>query len=108
MPLLNFKDEIFETEIKKEPVVLIQFSASWCSPCKILRPIIENLSDSAEYKDKIKFFYADIEDNALNTGSIFGIRGVPTLILLRRGIEIDRLVGGVSENTVKEFLNKSV
>tara|TARA_Y100001958_G_C20975960_1_gene369070 strand:+ start:232 stop:591 length:360 start_codon:yes stop_codon:yes gene_type:complete len=102
----NFKDEDFESKIKNEPIAVVQFSASWCSPCKVLRPVMEKLS--VEYKDKMKTFYADIESDALNLGSQCGIRGVPTLILFKKGVEVDRLVGGVPENTVREFLDKSV
>ena len=102
----NFKDEDFNTKIKNEPVVVVQFSASWCSPCKQLRPIMEKLS--VEYKDRMKTFYGDIETDAINLGSQCGIRGVPTLIIFKKGVETDRLVGGVPEKTVREFLDKSV
>ena len=102
----NFIDEDFDTKIKNEPVAVVQFSASWCSPCKTLRKIMEKLS--VEYKEKMKTFYADIETDAINLGSQCGIRGVPTLIIFKKGIETDRLVGGVPENSIREFLNKSV
>ena len=102
----NFKDEDFDTKIKNEPVVVVQFSASWCSPCKQLRPIMEKLS--VEYKDRMKTFYGNIETDAINLGSQCGIRGVPTLIIFKKGVETDRLVGGVPEKTVREFLDKSV
>ena len=102
----NFKDKDFDTKIKNEPVVVVQFSASWCSPCKQLRPIMEKLS--VEYKDRMKTFYGDIETDAINLGSQCGIRGVPTLIISKKGVETDRLVGGVPEKIVREFLDKSV
>ena len=102
----NFKDEDFDSKIKNEAVAVVQFSASWCAPCKQLRPIMEKLS--IEYKDKMKTFYADIETDSINLGSQMGIRGVPTLILFKKGVETDRLVGGVHEKAVREWLNKSV
>ena len=102
----NFKDEDFDSKIKSETVAVVQFSASWCSPCKQLRPIMEKLS--IEYKDKMKTYYADIETDSINLGSQMGIRGVPTLILFKKGVETDRLVGGVPEKTVREWLDKSV
>ena len=102
----NFKDEDFDLKIKNEPVVCIQFSASWCAPCRTLRPIMEKLS--IEYKEKMKTFYADIETDSINLGSQMGIRGVPTLILFKKGVETDRLVGGVPETAVREWLDKSV
>ena len=70
--------------------------------------IYENYDLSIEYKDKMKTFYADIETDSINLGSQMGIRGVPTLILFKKGVETDRLVGGVPEKAVREWLDKSV
>ena len=102
----NFKDDMFETVIANEPVSVIQFSATWCGPCKSLRPIMEKLS--GEYKDRAKFFYADIESDAINLGSSCGIRGVPTVIVFKKKTEVDRLVGGVSESAMRAFLDKNM
>ena len=104
--LIDFKDEDFDNKIKNEAISIFQYSASWCSPCKGVRVIMEKLSE--EYKDKANFYYADIEDGGINTGSAAGIRGVPTVIIYRKGQEISRKVGGVSENIMKEFLNESI
>ena len=106
--LINFKDEDFENKIKNENISVIQFSASWCSPCRALKPILDKLSDSEEYKDKANFYYADIEDGGINTGSAAGIRGVPTVIIYKKGVEVDRKVGGVPESNMKEFLEKNI
>ncbi len=104
--LENFKDEDFENKIKNENVSVIQFSAEWCGPCKALKPLMDKLSD--EYKNKASFYYADIEDGGINTGSAAGIRGVPTVIIYKKGIEVDRKVGGVPESLLKEFLDKNI
>ena len=104
--LIEFKDEDFENKIKKEDISVIQFSASWCSPCKTLKPVMDKLSD--EYKDRANFYITDIEDSGINTGSAAGIRGVPTVIIYKKGIEIDRKVGGVPESNMKEFLDKNI
>ena len=104
--LIDFKDEDFENKIKSEDVSVIQFSAAWCGPCKSLKPIMDKLA--VEYKDKAGFYYADIEDGGINTGSAAGIRGVPTVIIYKKGIEIDRLTGGVSVGQMKEFLEKNI
>ncbi len=102
--LTNFKDEDFENKIKNEDVSVIQFSAEWCGPCKALKPVMDKLS--GEYK--AGFYYADIEDGGINTGSAAGIRGVPTVIVYKKGIEVDRKVGGVPESHMKEFLDKNI
>ena len=104
--LIDFKDEDFENKIKKEDISVIQFSASWCSPCKALKPVMDKLSD--EYKDRANFYITDIEDSGINTGSAAGIRGVPTVIIYKKGIEVDRKVGGVPESHMKEFLDKNI
>ena len=85
---------------------MIQFSAAWCGPCQSLKPIMDKLSD--ENKDKANFYYGDIEDGAINTGSAMGIRGVPSTIIFKKGIEIDRLVGNPREAKVKEFIEKNI
>ena len=104
--LIEFKDQDFENKIKKEDISVIQFSASWCSPCKTLKPVMDKLSD--EYKDRANFYITDIEDSGINTGSAAGIRGVPTVIIYKKGIEVDRKVGGVPESHMKEFLDKNI
>ena len=102
----DFKDEDFESKIKSEDISVVQFSASWCMPCKNLIPIMNKFSD--EYKDKANFYYADIEDGGINTGSAAGVRGVPTFVIYKKGVEVDRKVGGVPESHLKEFLEKNI
>ena len=104
--LTNFKDEDFDTKIKNEDVSVIQFSAEWCGPCKALKPVMDKLSD--EYKDKANFYYADIEDGGINTGSAMGIRGVPTTIIFKKNIEVDRLIGNPGEGQVRSFIEKNI
>ena len=104
--LINFKDEEFDAKIKNEDISVIQFSAAWCQPCKVLKPVMDKLSEN--YKDKANFYYADIEEGGINTGSAAGIRGVPTVIIYKKGIEVYRKVGGISEGDMKDFLNKSI
>ena len=104
--LKDFKDSDFEDKIKNEEVSVIQFSAAWCGPCKALKPVMDKLAE--EYKDKCSMYYADIEDSGINTGSAAGIRGVPTVIIYKKGIEVDRKVGGVPESHMKEFLEKNI
>ena len=102
--LINFKDEDFENKIKQEDVSVIQFSATWCAPCKTLKPVMDKLSSNYN----ASFYIADIEDGGINTGSAAGIRGVPTVIIYKKGVEVDRKVGGVPESNMKEFLEKNI
>ena len=102
----TFNDNDFEDKIKQEEISVIQFSASWCSPCKALTPVLDKLS--TDYEGKATFYHADVEEGGINTGSAMGIRGVPSTILFKRGVEVDRLVGFPGEAKVKEFLDKNI
>ena len=103
--LKEFNDSMFE-DFKNENVSVVQYSAAWCGPCKTLKPIMDRLA--LEYKDRANFFYADIENAAINTASAAGIRGVPTVIIYKGKTEVDRKVGGVPEAAMKEFLDNSI
>jgi thioredoxin 1 len=105
--LKELKDEMFETDIKNEEVSVVQFSAAWCGPCKNLKPIMDKLSESEKYKNR-NFYIADIEADGINTASAAGIRGVPTVIIYKKGIETSRMVGGVPEGKMQEFLDENI
>ena len=104
--LIDFKDEDFENKIKQEDASIIIYSAAWCGPCKALKPVMDKLSD--EYKDKASFYYGDIEDGAINTGSAAGIRGVPTVIIYKKGVESSRKVGGAPEGHMREWIEENL
>ena len=104
MGLLQFTDRDFEEKIKNEELSIIQFSASWCAPCRSLSPVLEKLSQ--DYPQN--FWYADVEEGGINTASAMGIKGVPSTIVFSKGLEIGRLVGFPGEVKVKEFLDKYI
>ena len=104
--MINTFDDNNWENIKKEEISVIQFSASWCSPCKELTPILEKLSKN--FEGKATFYYADVEEGGLNKGSELGIKGVPSTILFKRGVEVDSLVGYPGEAKVAEWLSKNI
>ena len=74
---------------------------------KMMKKEMEKLSE--EYKDKVNFYYADIDEKALNTAtSIAGVRGVPTVVVYKKGVEVARKVGGVPENHMRDFLKSNI
>jgi len=103
--LVEFEDKNWDS-IKEEAVTVGQMSAHWCSPCQVLKKVMEKLSE--EYKDKATFYYGDVEEGAINTASSLGVRGVPTTVIWKKGIEISRKVGGVPESHMKEFLEENI
>ena len=106
--LKDFKDEDFENKIKNEKVSVILYSAIWCNPCKIYKPVLSKLSDSEEFKDKANFYYGDIENAAINAASSAGIRSIPTTVIYKLGQEVDRMTGYPGEAHAKEFLSKNI
>ena len=104
--LIDFSDSDFESKLKNEDVSILQFSASWCGPCKVLKPIMEKLSD--EFKDKANFYYADIDEKAINSASAAAVRGVPTVVVYKKGVEVARKVGGLPEQQMRDFLQENL
>ena len=103
--LNEFLDENLE-KIKEEPVTVNIMSASWCAPCQSLKIVMDKLSE--EYKDRAIFYRGDVEEGAINFASSIGVRGVPTTTIMKKGVEIDRMVGNPGEAKVKEFLDKNL
>lgn len=97
-------DTDFETTLATAAVpVLVDFSATWCQPCQALAPTIEAVSK--EYTGKLQVFKVDI-DQSPNTTGLFGIQGVPTCILFKNGVEVDRFMGNQDLRSVKQRVNK--
>ena len=82
----NFKTEVLDDNLP----VLVDFWASWCSPCKAIAPIVEELA--GEYEGKIKVAKVDTDANPQTPG-MFGIMSIPTLMIFKGGKAIERIVG---------------
>ena len=83
--------------------ILVDFSASWCGPCKALAPTIDKVA--GEYDGKMSVYKVDI-DKASETAASFGIMSVPTCIFFRDGKEVDRFMGNADLRTVKRHVDR--
>ncbi len=84
-------ESTFETEVLKSTLpVMVDFTAIWCGPCKMLDPVVVQLAQ--DWKDKVKFVKLDIDDNSQLVVK-YGVMGVPTLILFVKGQPVQRLSG---------------
>ena len=89
--MMAITDQNFEQQVLKSAMpVIVDFTAEWCPPCKVLAPIFEQVSK--EYAGRLLFGKMDIDENP-NTYIRFYIQGAPTLIVFSEGKEIGRLVG---------------
>ncbi len=89
--LMNFGSDNFQTEVLGSDVpVLVDFWAPWCGPCKMIGPIVEELS--SEYEGKAKFGKINVDDNQELAGQ-FGIRGIPTVMIFKGGQVAASFVG---------------
>ena len=102
--VLSVTDADFEAEVlKSELPVLVDFSAVWCMPCKIVSPIVGALA--VEMKDRIKVRVMDV-DASPKTPAKYGIRGIPTLLLFKDGDLKESIVGAVSKEKIVAAIAK--
>ena len=99
--IASFEEEVVTASMTTP--VLIDFWAPWCGPCKSLGPILEKVE--VEYAGRFKLVKID-SDQEQQLGAAFGIRSIPTCILMVNGQPVDGFTGALSEGKVKEFLNK--
>lgn len=93
-------DSTFDQEViasSQETPVLVDFWATWCGPCKMLSPLVEQIAD--EQGGKLKVVKMDVDDNQ-GTSSSFGIMSIPTLILFKGGQPVKQLVGYMPKDRI--------
>lgn len=99
-------DADFEQEVlKSDTPVLVDFWADWCQPCKMIAPIVEDLSE--EYDGRVKFAKVDVDSNP-QTPMTYGIRGIPTLIVFQGGQAVEQVVGAVPKAELKKRLESAL
>src|SRR6188768_21676 len=99
----NFEQEVIAASLNQP--VLVDFWAPWCGPCKALGPVLEKLE--IDYGGGFKLVKINSDEEQQLAGA-FGIRSIPTVILLKNGQPVDGFMGALPEGKVREFLDKHV
>jgi len=102
--IVEVTDGTFDSTVK-QGVVLVDFWAPWCGPCRRLNPIIEELS--REMDGKVTFAKLNTDEN-INTASRFGVMSIPTLIVFKNGEKVDSLIGAHPKENIMGALGKHV
>jgi len=97
----NFESEVIQS---KQPV-LLDFGADWCKPCKIIAPIVEAIAN--EYSGRLRVGEVDVNDNP-RLATRFGIRSLPTLLLLKSGNVAEMIVGSRSKEQIIQAIERAL
>jgi len=100
---IELTDSNFEETVKKYNLMIVDFWAPWCGPCLVMSPIIEELA--REYAGKVAFGKLNVDENP-KTASKFGVFSIPTIVFLKEGEEIDRIIGAVPKDYIKGKIEK--
>ena len=104
--LKKFEEPTFDREVlESESVVLVDFYADWCGPCKMMAPVLDQIA--TDYAGKLTVGKLDVDD-AQTIAMRYGVMSIPTLGIFQGGKMIDRLVGYPGPQGVKAFVEKSV
>ncbi len=101
--IVKLTDEEFEKQAKANPFLLVDFWAEWCGPCRMIAPILEELSK--EYQGRLTIGKLNVDENR-QTAARFGIRSIPTLLLFKDGSRVEQIVGAHPKASIKAKIDQ--
>jgi thioredoxin 1 len=101
---MEVTDDTFESEVEKHSgLAVVDFWATWCAPCRLVAPILDQLA--SEYSGKAKVTKLDVDTN-IRTASRFNVRSIPTILFFKNGQLVDQVVGAVPKPRLEEVFKK--
>ena len=102
--IIPVTDDNFEQGVEKhDGLAIVDFWATWCGPCRIIAPILDQLA--TEYAGKVKVTKLDVDAN-IKTGSRFNVRSIPTLLFFKGGRVVDQIIGAVPRTHIEAKLQQ--
>ena len=103
---ITLTDETFQSEVIESPLpVLVDLWATWCGPCRMVAPIVEELAQ--EYEGRLKVGKLDVDSEQKIAGN-YGIRSIPTLLIFKEGKVVDQIVGAVPKKILVEKIEAAL
>lgn len=102
---ITIDDAHFDDTVQKYPLMLIDCWADWCGPCRMIEPTIAELTK--DYIGRVTVGKLNVDENP-QTATRFGIMSIPTVLIMKNGVEVDRIIGAVPRNSIEEKLKKYV
>ena len=101
----NATDADFDQAVKSGNLVLVDFWAEWCGPCRLMGPILDEMAPA--YAGRLKIGKVNVDENQ-ETPSQFGVMNIPTMIVFKNGKEADRIVGAMSRSDLQKKVDKAL
>lgn len=97
--IIEITDDEFDSAVEKNSLILVDFWAAWCFPCKMIAPLVEEMAET--YSENLVCAKLNVDENPA-TASKFSITGIPTLLLFKDGNPVERIVGAVPKEQLEE------
>jgi thioredoxin 1 len=99
-------DATFQSEVlQAQELVVVDFWAPWCGPCRMIAPVLEQIG--ASYNGELKIVKLNVDENPQNA-QVYGIRSIPTLILFKNGVIVDKVIGAMPKNQLQARINRAL
>ena len=105
MAVLHLNQEGFDKLLQSGGPMLVDFWASWCGPCKMLAPVIEELG--SQYEGKVSVGKVDVDENQ-DLAMAYGVMSIPTVVFFKDGAEVSRLVGVLPKERFVEMIDAAL